>query len=59
MDHLEIGDDGILEDEALDVRHPHSCNGKEELFHKEERPGGLKNVDCEDSITVRSSDQWC
>lgn len=37
MDHLEIGDDGLQEDEALDVGHRHSCYGREEFFHREER----------------------
>ena len=37
MDHLEIGDDGMQEDEALDVGHCHSCYGREEFLHREEK----------------------
>lgn len=37
MDHLEIGDDGMPEDEGLDVGHRHSCYGREEFFRREER----------------------
>jgi hypothetical protein len=34
----------LEKDEAFDVGYLHRCYGKEELFRREERIGGLKNA---------------